>query len=82
MVKTQIYLPPKTYKRVREWSLEEDVSMAAIIRDAVEKSLKAENKPKSSPSTLKGIMEIKGQGSKKSSSIIDKVLYGKKAHLH
>ena len=53
MVKTQIYLPQKTYKRVREWSLEEDVSMAAIIRDAVEKSLKAENKPKSSSSALK-----------------------------
>jgi len=61
MVRTQIYLPQKTYEQVKSWAQEESKSMAEKIRELLDKRLK---KHKKTEPVLKLLMKktFKGPG--------------------
>jgi hypothetical protein len=82
MIRTQIYIPQDTHKKLTQLAHEEAKPMAEIVRDFIEKGLKAvQKKDQSGKKTLSQIAHLKFTGGESDlSSNIDHYLYGGPKH--
>lgn len=78
MIRTQIYLDPKTHKRLLNLAKTKKTSMAQIVRESVEEKIeKEEKKDTSGIEVMLRLANIRAKGGPKDlSTNIDHYLYG------
>lgn len=78
MIRTQIYLPEQVYKNLNKIKLQRKVSVATIIREAIEKHLESEHSSMTPALLELSKLNITG-GPRDISSNMNEYLYGKKS---